>query len=225
MIAIIDYGVGNLFSLYSSLTYIGASATVTDDPAVISSADKIILPGVGAFGDAAAKLTALGLDKVIKTEADNGKPILGICLGMQLLFDVSYEYGVHRGLGLVPGAIRPISDVIPCGYKIPKIGWNRLILTDAGRCDPIYSALTSESDDTHVYFVHSFYADCPDEYVTARDIYGAPLTASVRRGNIAGVQFHPEKSGDVGLSLLRGFCFSNESYVNTSSTYTEDIII
>ena len=225
MIAIIDYGVGNLFSLHSSLTYIGASATVTNDPAVIASADKIILPGVGAFGDAAAKLTALGLDKVIKTEVDNGKPILGICLGMQLLFDVSYEYGVHRGLGLIPGAIRPISDVIPRGYKIPKIGWNRLIFTERGLCDPIYSALKNDTDKAYVYFVHSYYADCPDEYVTARDVYGAPLTASVRRGNVAGVQFHPEKSGDVGLSLLRGFCFSDGHCVNASSTCTGDITI
>ncbi|MGI6194628.1 MAG: imidazole glycerol phosphate synthase subunit HisH [Eubacteriales bacterium] len=222
MIAIIDYGVGNLFSLYSSLTYIGTSATVTDDPAVIVSADKIILPGVGAFCDAAAKLAARGLDKVIKTEADNGKPILGICLGMQLLFDVSYEYGIHQGFGLIPGVIRPISGVIPRGYKIPKIGWNRLILTDAGRCDLIYSALKNDTDKAYVYFVHSFYADCPDEYVIARDIYGVPMTASVRRGNVAGVQFHPEKSGSLGLSLLRGFCF-NES--NMSNICPEDINI
>ena len=139
------------------------------------------------------------------------------------LFDVSYEYGIHQGFGLIPGVIRPISGVIPRGYKIPKIGWNRaFILTDAGRCDPIYSALKNDTDKGYVYFVHSFYADCPDEYVIARDICGVPMTASVRRGNVAGVQFHPEKSGSLGLSPLRGFCF-NES--NMSNICPEDINI
>lgn len=199
MIAIIDYGVGNLFSLKSSFAAIGHEAVVTADPAVIHSADKLILPGVGAFGDAAKKLHDSGLDAVLKEETANGKPLLGICLGMQLLFDKSYEYGEHEGLGLIPGAVRPIADVIPQGLKIPHIGWNALIFK---KDCPLFKYI-KEGDC--VYFVHSFYAADCDDAVTSTAEYGAELTASVQNGNVYGTQFHPEKSGDVGLSILRAF--------------------
>jgi len=201
MIAIVDYGVGNLFSLKSSLAEIGADAVVTADAKVLRSAEKIILPGVGAFGDAADKLRATGLDKVVIEEAHAGKPLMGICLGMQLLLEKGYEYGEHDGLGLIPGNIRPISDVIPKDLKIPHIGWNALSFK--GEKHPIFKYL-KEGD--HVYFVHSFYAtDCPD-HVIATSEYGAPLTAAVARGNVCGCQFHPEKSGRVGLNILKAFC-------------------
>jgi len=201
MIAIVDYGVGNLFSLKSSLAEIGADAVVTADAKVLRSAEKIILPGVGAFGDAADKLRATGLDKVVIEEAHAGKPLMGICLGMQLLLEKGYEYGEHDGLGLIPGNIRPISDVILKDLKIPHIGWNALSFK--GEKHPIFKYL-KEGD--HVYFVHSFYAtDCPD-HVIATSEYGAPLTAAVARGNVCGCQFHPEKSGRVGLNILKAFC-------------------
>ena len=200
MIAIVDYGVGNLFSLKSSFAAIGEEAVVTSEPAVIHDAERIILPGVGAFEDAARKLRETGLGAVVCAEAAAGKPLLGICLGMQMLFETSYEYGVHKGLGLIPGNVRPIADVIPAGLKIPHIGWNALhIVKDS----PILSHC-KEGDC--VYFVHSYYAaDCADA-VTAYAEYGAPLTASVQKGNVYGCQFHPEKSGDVGLSILKAFC-------------------
>lgn len=199
MIAIIDYGVGNLFSLVSSLKAIGSDAVVTGDASVLRSADRLILPGVGAFGDAAAKLRATGLDRVVLEEAAAGKPLLGICLGMQLLFDVSYEFGEHRGLGLIPGAIRPISDAIPKDYKIPHIGWNALRFT---RETLLFSRI---HDGDFVYFVHSFYGvDCEESTVAVSE-YGAPLTAAVAKGRIYGCQFHPEKSGNVGLNILRAF--------------------
>ena len=200
MIAIVDYGVGNLFSLKSSFAAIGVEAVVTSDADVIRKADKIILPGVGAFGDAADKLRKSGLADVVIEEAKNGKPLLGICLGMQLLFEKSYEYGEHDGLGLLPGVIRPIADVIPKGLKIPHIGWNPLIFTNA--C-PLFKYI---KDGDCVYFVHSFYADAPADVVTANAEYGALLTASAAYKNVYGCQFHPEKSGDVGLNILRAFC-------------------
>ena len=201
MIAIVDYVVGNLFSLKSSFAAIGVEAIVTDDPTVIRAADKIILPGVGAFGDAAEKLRASGLDRVIVDEAKNGKPLMGICLGMQMLLERSYEYGCHEGLGLIKGSIRPISDVIPSDLKIPHIGWNQLSFGESKH--PIFKYL-NEGDC--VYFVHSFYgAEC-DESVIASTEYGATLTAAVASGNVCGCQFHPEKSGNVGLSILRAFC-------------------
>ena len=200
MIAIIDYGVGNLFSLCCSLEAIGAESVVTSDPEVIKSADRIILPGVGAFADAAEKLRSTGLDKVVIDEARAGKPIFGICLGMQLLFEKSYEFGEYEGLGLVKGAIRPISDVIPAGYDIPHIGWNTLDFEEG--CE-LFKYLKKGD---FVYFVHSFYgAEC-EKSVIATTEYGAQLTAAVRSGNVWGVQFHPEKSGDVGLSILKAFC-------------------
>ena len=199
MIAIIDYGVGNLFSLESSFAAIGAEVTVTADPVVLQQADKLLLPGVGAFEDSAKKLRQSGLDTVVKEQAASGKPLLGICLGMQLLFDKSYEYGCHEGLGLIPGAVKPIADVIPKDLKIPHIGWNALHFQKA--C-PIFKEIR-EGDC--VYFVHSFYAtDCQDHTVATAE-YGAPLTAAVAKGNVYGCQFHPEKSGAVGLKILKAF--------------------
>lgn len=201
MIAIVDYGVGNLFSLKSSFAAIGADVTVTDDPSVIRAADKIILPGVGAFGDAAEKLRESGLDKVIIEEASRGKHLMGICLGMQLLFEKSYEYGIHDGLGLIKGAIRPILDVIPADLKIPHIGWNQLSFGEDKH--PIFKYLC-EGDC--VYFVHSFFgAECEDSVIATTE-YGATLTAAVAFGNVCGCQFHPEKSGRAGLSILKAFC-------------------
>ena len=200
MVAIVDYGVGNLFSLQSSFAAIGQEAAVTSDPAVIRAADKVLLPGVGAFRDAAEKLRASGLDAVVKDEAARGKPLLGVCLGMQMLFDKSYEYGEHEGLGLIRGSVRPIADVIPKELKIPHIGWNALRFT---RPSPLFGRI---HDGDCVYFVHSYYAaDCGDAVVATAE-YGAELTAAVAQGNVYGCQFHPEKSGDVGLDILRAFC-------------------
>ena len=206
MIAIIDYGVGNLFSLCSSLKSIGAEAVVTPDPAVIRAADRIILPGVGAFADAAAKLRATGLDKILVEEAAKGKPIMGICLGMQMLFEKSYEYGEHEGLGLIPGRVIPMEGYVPAGLKIPHIGWNPLIIK--GDKHPL---LRYVSEGDCVYFVHSYFATDTDaadgtSAVIATAEYGRELTAAVAHGNVMGCQFHPEKSGAVGLSILRAFC-------------------
>ena len=203
MIAIIDYGVGNLFSLSSSLKSIGADIVVTGDPEIIKQADKLILPGVGAFRDARVKLAENGLDKLVISEAKSGKPLLGICLGMQMLFDKSFEYGEYEGLGLIPGNIRPISDRIPDTLKIPHIGWNALLFPKDKQRSPIFKYL---NDGDHMYFVHSFFATDCDEYVTSSTEYGALLTASAQNGNVYGCQFHPEKSGDKGLSILKAFC-------------------
>lgn len=199
MIAIADYGVGNLFSLKSSFAAIGASAVVTSDRAEIEKADRIILPGVGAFGDASKKLFESGLGDVLINEAQKGKPIMGICLGMQLLFDKSYEYGEYKGLGLIHGNIKPISDVVPNNLKIPHIGWNELSFKKES---PINKYI---NDGDFVYFVHSFYAADCDEYTVATAEYGAPLTATVQNKNVFGCQFHPEKSGETGLKILRAF--------------------
>ncbi len=199
MIAIVDYGVGNLFSLKSSLAAVGASCIVTGDAAEIQKAEKIILPGVGAFGDAIQKLRDTGLDRVIIDEAANGKPIMGICLGMQLLFSEGHEYGIHKGLGLIPGKVVPIDNVIPENLKVPHIGWNALTIKD----HPLFSKL---KNGDFVYFVHSYYADTEEEYVIATAEYGVPLTAAAAYKNVCGCQFHPEKSGNVGLSILRAFC-------------------
>ena len=203
MIAIIDYGVGNLFSLKSSFAAIGADTVVTGDPSIIRSAEKLVLPGVGAFGDAAALLKQNGLDKLVKEEALNGKPLLGICLGMQLLFDYSLEYGQHEGLGLIPGSVRPIGDYIPQGYKIPHIGWNALHFPAGKPVNPLFRYIR-EGDC--VYFVHSFCgAECQDSVIASAE-YGTELTAAAAHENVYGVQFHPEKSGGVGLNILRSFC-------------------
>ena len=200
MIAIIDYGVGNLFSLKSSFAAIGAEAQVTADINVIDCASHIILPGVGAFSDAAAKLRDSGMAQAVIDRAGAGEPLMGICLGMQLLFDKSYEYGEFEGLGLIEGNIRPISDVIPESFKIPHIGWNSL---EFKKNSPLFKYI---KNGDYVYFVHSYYAADCDDSVSAVTDYGAPLTASVERGNVFGCQFHPEKSGDVGLNILRAFC-------------------
>lgn len=201
MIAIIDYGVGNLFSLASSFAYIGKEAKLTSDVNEIRSADRIILPGVGAFEDAARKLSESGLDKIVVEEARVGKPLLGICLGMQMLFEKSYEYGEHKGLGLIKGAVRPMKGVVPDELKIPQIGWNSLSFD--GKKSELFKYI-KEGD--FVYFVHSYYgAEC-DESVIATTDYGAKITAAVASGNVYGTQFHPEKSGEVGLSILRAFC-------------------
>ncbi len=201
MVAVIDYGVGNLFSLSSSFRAIGAEVVVTSDPMVLKKADHIVLPGVGAFEDAARKLRESGLIPVILEEAKNGKPFLGICLGMQMLFDKSYEYGEHKGLGLISGDICPISDVIPSNLKIPHIGWNALHF--CGEPSPIFRYV---KEGEHVYFVHSFYASKCVEHTVATAEYGATLTAAVMKGNVFGCQFHPEKSGSVGLNILKAFC-------------------
>lgn len=198
MLAIVDYGVGNLFSLRCSLNSLGVEAALTSSAEVLRSADRIILPGVGAFGDASKKLRETGLFDELKAIAKSGKPILGICLGMQLLFEKSFEFGVHEGLGLIKGEVRPISDVIPSGYKIPHIGWNSLDFAP----HPLFKYI---NNGDCVYFVHSFYgADSPD--VIATTDYGARLTAAVARENVMGCQFHPEKSGRVGLAILKAFC-------------------
>lgn len=203
MISIIDYGVGNLYSLKCSFEYIGQQVTVTDDPAVIAKSDRVILPGVGAFSDAAAKLSASGLDKVVKAEAARGKPLLGVCLGMQMLLEKSFEYGEHKGLGLIKGEVVPIAPKVSKDYKIPHIGWNALSFPkDKARC-PIFKYL---DEGAHVYFVHSYYADGCAESLAATTEYGAVLTAAVASDNVFGTQFHPEKSGEVGLEILRAFC-------------------
>ena len=200
MIAIIDYGVGNLFSLRSSFAAIGQDAVVTSDIEEIRRADRLILPGVGAFQDAADKLRATGMDNAVKEEAARGKPLMGVCLGMQMLFERSYEYGVHEGLGLLKGEIRPIEERIPAGLKIPQMGWNALRIVKGS---PL---LKYTREGEYVYFVHSYSAVNCEESLLAVTEYGADLTACVGKGNVFGCQFHPEKSSDVGLRILKAFC-------------------
>jgi len=208
MVAIVDYGVGNLFSLRCSLEAIGACVVVTADKEVLIRADQIILPGVGAFEDARNKLRDAGLDDFLVEAANSGKPLLGICLGMQMLFEKSYEYGVHDGLGLIKGAVKPISDIIPRDLKIPHIGWNALDFTKTN-C-PLFKYI---KDGDFVYFVHSYSAQDCDDSVIAMSEYGAALTATVADRNVFGCQFHPEKSGDVGLSILRAFVEMKEEEI------------
>ena len=199
MIAIIDYGVGNLFSLRSSLRSLGLETRVTADPKEIRAADRVILPGVGAFGDAIDKLRSVGLEEIVLEQAKSGKPLMGICLGMQLLFEKGYEFGEHDGLGLLQGRVIPMQGTIPDGLKIPQMGWNALI---PKRSHPL---LRDVKDGDCVYFVHSFYAaDCEDSLVATTE-YGKELTALVAKDNVMGCQFHPEKSGSVGLSVLKAF--------------------
>ena len=201
MIAIIDYGVGNLFSLKSSFSKISEEAVVTSDREIISGCERIILPGVGAFEDAARKLRESGMDKVVYAEVENGKPLMGICLGMQMLFEKSYEYGEHEGLGLIGGSVAPLKGMIDPTLKIPHIGWNALHF---GKEKDELFKYVNEGD--FVYFVHSFHAvDC-DDAVIATSEYDINVTAAVRKGNVMGCQFHPEKSGGVGLSILKAFC-------------------
>ena len=199
MIAILDYGVGNLFSLRSSLQQLGLQAVVTADAAVLRAADRLILPGVGAFGDAMAKLTATGLVPVLKDQAEQ-KPLLGICLGMQLLFEKSYEYGEHEGLGFVKGEVCPLEpDLKDKSLKVPQIGWNALHIV---KDDPLFK-YTKPGE--YVYYVHSFYAkNCAANTLAASE-YSIPVTGAVKNGLVYGTQFHPEKSGDTGLRMLRAF--------------------
>ncbi len=203
MLGILDYGVGNLFSLKSSLSALGAESIVSADMRHLESCSALILPGVGAFEKAAKLLSDSGLADFTVRRVEAGIPLLGICLGMQMLFEKSYEYGEHAGLGLIPGVVRPISDVIPAELKIPHIGWNALCFPAARP----KSALFSEVEPGEcVYFVHSYYANTSSAYISATAEYGAPLTAAVERGCVYGCQFHPEKSGPVGLRILRAFC-------------------
>lgn len=197
MIAIIDYGVGNLFSLTSSLRKLGLESVVTSDKDAIRASDRIILPGVGAFADAAKKLDDSGLGKIVVDEAKAGKPVMGICLGMQLLFEKSYEYGESKGLGLIKGGIYPLSGDVGA-LKVPHIGWNSLNIVKRN------GLFRYTDDDEYVYFVHSYYAkNCPD--TSAYCEYGAKVCAAVENENVTGTQFHPEKSGDTGLKILKAF--------------------
>ena len=199
MIAIVDYGLGNLFSLQCSLRCIGRESVITADPKMLEEADKIILPGVGAFGDAAERLQKTGLGRAGIREAEGGKPLLGICLGMQLLFEKGYEFGEFDGLGLIPGTVEEIAVPDRKEYKLPQMGWNALHLLKE---HPLFAGV-SEGD--FVYFVHSFHGCHCEESTIAVTDYGIPVTAAVARGNVWGTQFHPEKSGTVGLSILRAF--------------------
>ncbi len=199
MIAIVDYGVGNLFSLRASLNRLGIESAVTGDKTALKKAEKLILPGVGAFGDAAQKLKDAGLFALLQEQAKSGKPMLGICLGMQLLFEKSYEYGEHEGLGLIPGTVRPLEADIPKGLKVPHMGWNSLRIV---KDDPVLKYL---KPGDHMYFVHSFYAkDCADSLLADAE-YAVFVPALVRKGAVWGAQFHPEKSGPAGLSFLKAF--------------------
>lgn len=200
MIAIVDYGVGNLFSLCSSLEYIGVSACVTSDAETIKNADKIILPGVGAFEDAARALKESGLADVLREAAASGKEIMGICLGMQLLFERSFEYGEHKGLGLLRGDVVAMKGEIPKELKIPHIGWNALHIIKE------HKLFKYIKENDCVYFVHSFYATGCEDSLLATAEYGKEITAVVGSGNVMGCQFHPEKSGEVGLKILKAFC-------------------
>ena len=197
MVGIIDYGVGNLFSLCSSFKAIGVDAFVSGDAEELAKADRLVLPGVGAFEDAAKKLRASGLDGFVKDQAAAGKPLLGICLGMQMLFEKSFEYGEHEGLGLLKGQVVPMAGKLPQELKIPHMGWNALEVKQG--------KLLKEAEGQYVYFVHSFYAEGCEDSLAAVTEYGIPITAAVEKGNIYGCQFHPEKSGSVGLNILRKF--------------------
>ena len=197
MIGIIDYGVGNLFSLQASCKAIGQDVFVSGDGAELQKADRLILPGVGAFPDAAKKLNDTGMADFVREQAAKGAPLLGICLGMQLLFEESQEYGRHPGLGLLKGQVVPMEGRLPEGLKIPHMGWNALNVT-GGR-------LLEGLDGQYVYFVHSFFGENCADSLSAWTDYGIPITAAVERGNLFGCQFHPEKSGSVGLSILRRF--------------------
>ena len=198
MVGIIDYGVGNLFSLCSSFKAIGEDAFVSGDEKELMKADRLVLPGVGAFEDAAKKLRSSGLDSFVRQQAAEGKPLLGICLGMQLLFERSFEYGEHEGLGLLKGSVVPMEGKLPAELKIPHMGWNALTV-NRGR-------LLAQMDGQYVYFVHSFFADGCEDSLSAVTEYGIPITAAVEKGNLFGCQFHPEKSGNAGLAILRAFC-------------------
>ncbi len=200
MIAIIDYGVGNLFSLQSSFAKVGAETVLAKDERTIENAEKILLPGVGAFADAAKKLKESGLDEVLKRQVQKGKYVMGVCLGMQLLFEEDHEYGCHKGLGLLQGEVVPMRGYIDEGLKIPHVGWNALHIEK-----PNFLLKYCKEGD-YVYYVHSYFADKCKESVIATSEYSKPITAAVAKDNVLGCQFHPEKSGEVGLNVLRAFC-------------------
>ena len=200
MTAVVDYGVGNLFSLCASLRYLGEECTVTGDPAVLESADRIILPGVGAFGDAYRRLEESRLIPTLLACAARGTPILGICLGMQLLFDGSHEYGYHKGLGLLKGEICPLEGDLAAGVKVPHMGWNSLTLTKE---NPLFRYVR---EGEFVYYVHSYYAKgCAESTLATSSYGGVAVTGAVGIKNVLGCQFHPEKSGDTGLRILKAF--------------------
>lgn len=197
MIAIINYGLGNLHSVYNAFKYLGVDAIITNNKEEILKADKVVLPGVGAFEDAIKTIHALGFDKVIKECVDLNKPLLGICLGMQLLFETSYEYGVHKGLGILKGEVVPfIKEKI--NLKIPQMGWNDLI-------DIKDDSLVSNLKSNYVYFVHSYYVKTTSDIVSAYVLYGEKIAVAIEHKNIYATQFHPEKSGDVGIEILKRF--------------------
>lgn len=204
MIGIIDYGVGNLFSLRSSFTAAGEEVFVSGDEKELAKAQKLILPGVGAFGDAAKKLRDTGLDKFVLNSAEKGVPLMGICLGMQLLFEKSYEYGEHKGLGLLKGEVVPMNSKIS-GLKLPHMGWNKLHI-----CAPESRIMRNTSEGEHVYFVHSFCAENCEDSLAAVTEYGFTVTAAVEKENVFGCQFHPEKSGNAGIKIIKAFCEEKE---------------
>ena len=200
MIAVIDYGVGNLFSLSSSLAYLGLENKITRSARELDEASHIILPGVGAFGDAMEKLASTGLVPELERQAENGKPLLGICLGMQLLFEKSYEYGEHAGLGFIQGEVCPLEpDLADKSLKVPQIGWNALHIV---KDDPLFKYIR---EGEYVYYVHSYYGKNCTESTLAVSDYSIPVTGAVRAGRVYGTQFHPEKSGDTGLRILKAF--------------------
>ena len=201
MVGIIDYGVGNLFSLRSSLSAIGQEVVVSAEPEVLRKADQILLPGVGAFEDAVSRLRSSHMDEMVYEAVKAGKPLMGICLGMQMLFEKSYEYGEHQGLGLLGGQVVPMAGRIPEELKIPHMGWNALQIVN-----PESRLLANTREGAYVYFVHSYFADNCQDSLAARTEYGQWLTAAVEKDNVFGCQFHPEKSGEVGLDILRAFC-------------------
>ncbi len=200
MVGIIDYGVGNLFSLKCSFESIGQQVLISSDEKELSKADHLILPGVGAFEDAARKLRESGLDRFVRQQVEAGKPVMGICLGMQLLFEKSYEYGEHQGLGLISGEVVPMEGYLPEELKIPHMGWNQLHFTKESKL------FADISDGDYVYFVHSYFAEGCGDALAAVTEYGKTMTAAVEQGNLFGCQFHPEKSGNVGMAILRAFC-------------------
>ena len=201
MVGIIDYGVGNLFSFRSSFEAIGEKVVVSSEPEVLRNADHILLPGVGAFEDAVQKLRTTGMDQMVYEAAGAGKPLMGICLGMQMLFEKSFEYGEHQGLGLLKGEVIPMAGLLPKELKIPHMGWNGLHITQ-----PDGNLFRNTKEGDYVYFVHSYFADRCEDSLAAQTEYGKWLTAAVEKDNIFGCQFHPEKSGEVGLDILRAFC-------------------
>lgn len=198
MIAIIDYQMGNLRSVQKAFERVGHAAAITADPRVLAQADHIVLPGVGAFADAIAEIRRRELIEPIRTAIDSGRPFLGICLGLQMLFDVGYEDGVHEGLGVIPGEVRRFD--VPAEFKVPHMGWNEVAQR---RAAPIFNGI---EDQSHFYFVHSYYVAPKDKGVIAGEAsYPEPFCAAIWRDNLFATQFHPEKSQAAGLQMLKNF--------------------